>query len=115
MRAEIRPLARYLADRQRELRQELRAEAPNETIVGALTLGIERITDEIGAVAGKYQDRARAILTPEQMEALVPIEAPAAMWHTVRQAAAYNLVPIPDMDDVDSRRTPSGPSRGPRR
>lgn len=99
LRVELRPIARALAGAERDLRQEVRQNRPNETIVGALTMELERIRGDMAAVRERYQAQARAILTEEQMAALVPIDEAAAYVHVARQAAAFNLVAIPETDD----------------
>ncbi len=96
MRASVRPLARAAAQIQRSLIGQMQAETPNETIVGALTLAVEQISNEIESVTSTYREQARAILRPDQLEALAPIESAAMSWHVVRDAASYNLVAIPE-------------------
>ena len=109
---EVRPLARQLARKQRELRRETRSEAPNETIIGTITLEISEINDAINAIRARYQASARTILNPLQLEALKPIESAAARVYQVRQAAQFNLAMLPEREEPD---TPQGPGRQPAR
>ena len=107
---EIRPVARQIADK----RREMRAESPNESIIGTITMERQQLTDEVQAIQAKYQTSAKELLTFDQLFKLQPIEAAAAFTFEVRQAAQYNLVMLPEPDQGDSggaRQQPGGPIR----
>ena len=93
---EVRPVARQLAEKFRELRRETAASSPNQTIIGAITLEIIEINGAIDAIRARYQESARALLNALQVEALTPIEAAAARVNQVRQAAQFNLIVLPE-------------------
>ena len=111
---EIRPVARQIADKRREMRLEMRAESPNESIIGTITMERQQLTDEVQAIQAKYQTSAKELLTFDQLFKLQPIEAAAAFTFEVRQADQYNLVMLPEPDQGDSggaRQQPGGPIR----
>ena len=70
----------------------MRSDAPNETIVGQLTMDLEGIQAQIETLRATFRDSARDILTSEQVAALVPIEGAVALAAAARQAVALNLV-----------------------
>ena len=109
---EVRPVARRLAEKFRELRRETTADSPNQSIIGAITLEIGEINGAIDAIRARYQESARAYLNPLQVEALRPIEAAAAHVSQVRQAAQFNLIMIPEEGAAGVRQ---GARRQPRR
>ncbi len=118
-REQVRPLAQDAAEKRRELRQEMRSETPNETVIGTLTMELEAIQAQIEDVRAAFQASARAILTPDQVAALGPIEGAVALAQAGRQAVALNLV-SGSGDGIRSnawwRSRRGGPgNRGPRR
>lgn len=109
----VRPVARQLAEKFRELRRETTADSPNQSIIGAIALEIGEINGEIDSIRASYQESARAFLTELQVEALAPIEAAAGHVNQVRQAAQFNLITIPEDGAVGVRQgTRRQPTRG---
>ena len=113
LRDELRPLARNMADKQRELRRELRNDPPNEAIVGAITMELEQINGQMEEVRDQYHEMALTILGTAQVDALAPLQEAAEHWHVIREAAAFNLITLPEADR-DEQRSRSQ-QRGPRR
>lgn len=108
LRDELRPLAREMSDYRRQLRRETQSDSPSEAIVGAITMEIERIDDQMSSVREKYREIAIQSLGEEQVAALMPLQEAAELWHVVRQAAAFNLVAVPEVDsDGEQRRSRS--------
>lgn len=99
---EVRPLARELARKSRDLRRETRSDAPNESIIGTITVEIVEINGAMDEIRARYEESARSFLNPLQLEALKPIEAAAARVYQVRQAAQFNLVELPEQDPPDN-------------
>ncbi len=99
---EVRPLARQLARKSRELHRETQPDAPNESIIGTITMEIIEVIGEMDEIRARYQESARAFLNPLQLEALKPIEVAAARVCQVRQAAQFNLVELPEQDGPDN-------------
>ena len=112
MNEAMRPLTRRLAQAHRDLRRALNSETPNETIVGALQLSVQQIGNEMEVAAETYHAQARWVLSEDQIVALVAIEEAAALWNAVRQAAALNLVDIPDSSNAVPGVTGGGGSDG---
>lgn len=110
---EVRPMARQLTEKFRELRRETAADSPNQSIIGAVTLEIIEINSAIDTIRVRYQESARAFLNALQVEALKPIQAAADRVYQIRQAAQFNLIVLPEEDAQGDR--PGGrrqPTRG---
>ena len=106
MEHEMRPIAREIGAKQRELRRETRAESPNEAIVGTVTMEIAELQEQLQAIREAYQATAKGFLNFEQLFALQPIESAAEHAYEVRQAAQVNLIFLPEPDNRrdDNRR-----------
>ena len=95
---EVRPLAREY----RELHRGAQTDAPNESIIGIITMEIIEINGEMEGIRARYQESARAFLNRLQLEALKPIEVAAARVCQVRQATQFNLVEFLEQDGPDN-------------
>lgn len=111
MRVELQPIARKHGELARQIRQESRAEVPNEFTIGTLTLQLEVVDHDMAQVRSKYQGLAKGILTEEQRMALAPIEEAAAYTYVLRQAASFSLVTLPERDTGREGRS-SGRNQG---
>ncbi len=110
-RVEAQPLAEDIAAKQRELRQEVFAAAPNATVIGTITMEIEALSGRLADVREHRREVARGLLTEAQLTALVPIEAAAERAEAARQAVALILVPSAASVRSGVRRGPGGRNR----
>ena len=107
-RDEVRPLVRAYSDKARELRVETRADPPNESVIGTVTMELEDLRQQIEDVRASYQESSRALLSSQQLSIVARIEDAAGLLDAVQEAISFNLVAAPerhDEDDRNSRRT----------
>ena len=102
-RTEVRPLARDLSAKLRELRDETSAAMPNTSVIGTLTLEVTDIRRRIDDLRASYSVAAREFLMPDQIALLADLEAVASVVNAYRQAIAYNLIAPPVPDDAEGR------------
>ncbi len=96
MFAEVDPLAKNLYDKEVELMRERTSDAPNEALIGKITVEVDAIRKQLEAVQSRFQASARAVLTAAQRKELVPIEEAAKRIGVAFEAAELNLVTIKD-------------------
>ena len=102
-RDEVRPLVRAYSDKARELRSETRADPPNESVIGTVTMELEDLRQQIEDLRARYQETGRALLSSQQLSILVRIQDAAGLLDAVQEAISFNLVAAPESDDEDRR------------
>ena len=102
-RDEVRPLVRAYSDKARELRAETRADPPNESVIGTVTMELEDLGHQIEDLRATYQESGRALLSSQQLSILARIQDAAGLLDAVQEAISFNLVAAPERDDQDRR------------
>ena len=90
--AEVRPITQQVEAKIEDVREEARADVPNEAIVGTLSVEVSGMLAQLDAAIAKYREVATAILSDEQSAALEPISRAAQRFQELVEATHLNLV-----------------------
>jgi Spy/CpxP family protein refolding chaperone len=92
----LRPQLQQLRTEAQKLRDLTQSANPDAAAVGKATLDVKNLREQIRAAREDSDKKARAILTPQQLEKLKDLEAALKLAAAARQAQALGLIDPPE-------------------
>jgi len=122
MREAIRTIMESAREGRVGVREELKQDNPNPTIVGQALADAKETREAIRAKSAEFRANALAILTPDQQVSLAALQQALELAPTARQAIGSNLLQAPESEmgpgrpggPFARRGGPGGPARGQR-
>ena len=96
MREEIRAIMEAARSERDGVREELKQDNPNPTIVGQALVDAKETRDAIKAKSAEFRVKALAILTADQRASLTALQQALDLAPTARQAIGSNLLEAPE-------------------
>jgi Spy/CpxP family protein refolding chaperone len=87
----LQPLREHIAERQRMLARAWESET-DPAAIGHLVIEIRNLNAQVPQVTKRYQEQARAVLTPEQQPRLKALEDAMKLRPAIDAAFAYGLL-----------------------
>lgn len=91
----MKPFAEQLREKAAALREEMQKTNPDPAKVGQLTVEMKQIRERMRAEHQKFDDQAKALLTPDQKAKLAELEAAMKLAPAIRQGVALGLLEGP--------------------
>jgi Spy/CpxP family protein refolding chaperone len=96
LRNALKPLAQDLAAKTKALRDENNKTTPDPNVVAQLKADIASLRGQIQAQRTSFQAQAQTLLTADQLAALTQLEQALKLLVVAREAAALDLISLPD-------------------
>lgn len=119
MREAIRAIMESAREGREDVREELKQDNPNPTIVGQALVDAKETREAVRAKREEFRTKALAILTADQQASLAALQQALELAPTARQAVGANLLEGPEGEmgpgrrgGPFARRGPGGPNRG---
>lgn len=117
MREAVRAMMESARGERDGVREELKQDNPNPTIVGQALVDAKETRDAIRAKSAEFRAKALAILTADQQASLAALQQALDLAPTARQAIGANLLESPEGEmgpggPLAGRGGPGGPGRG---
>lgn len=117
MRKAVRTIMESARSERDGVREELKQDNPNPTIVGQALVDAKETREAIRAKNAQFRAKALAILTADQQASLAALQQVLDLAPTARQAIGANLLESPEGQmgpgrPFAGRGGPSGPRRG---
>jgi Spy/CpxP family protein refolding chaperone len=93
---ELRPIMEQVREKRQALREEIRQDSPNASIVGQLQVEIAELGNQAKAKRAEHAEQLRATLTDAQRVKLDELQAAANLLPAIQQARGLSLLDSPE-------------------
>lgn len=100
---EIKAIQEEIREKRMRIQAELQNEFPDANLIGQLLIEIKKLNEKKKTVKGQYNEPALAILNPEQVRLLGPLQMALRLIRVARQAVHFNLIVWGDDGEREER------------